>query len=90
MLDSCNRLTPAQHDGVIDECESCLNSHHVFWKLLGLEVVERHFFALVQEYSYVVDDTVAFLGRRSRSFSFVKQLEPANPLYQYKTVLSDG
>jgi hypothetical protein len=55
-----------------------------------LEIVEGHFFALVQEDPGVVDDAVAFLGWRSRSFSLVKQLEPTNPLHQYKTVLSNG
>ena len=35
MLDSGNRLATAEHDAVIDECESCLNSHHVFGKLFA-------------------------------------------------------
>ena len=78
------------YDGVIDECDSCLDSHHLLGKLLGLEVIERDFVSLIQEDLGVVYDMVAFLGRRSRSFSLVKQLEPAHPLHQYKTVLSDG
>ena len=80
-LDASYRLATAKHDGVIDECESCLNSYHVFGKLFCLDIVERHFFALVQEDPAVVDDTVTFLGGRSRALSLIKQLEPAHSLH---------
>ena len=76
--------------GVIDECDSCLDSHHVFGKPLCLDIIERHFVALVQEHSRVVDDAVTFLGRRSRSFPLVKQCESTQLLHQYQIVLSDG
>ncbi len=45
---------------------------------------------LVQKNLYVVGDSDALLSRASLSFSIIKEFKPANPLHQYKTVLSDG
>ena len=90
MLHPGYRLAAAQFNGVIDECDSCLDSHHLVGKLLCLGVIERHFVALVQEDPSRCRRHGRLSWRVSRSFSFVKQLEPAHPLDQYKTVLSDG
>ena len=47
LLDSGNRLATAEHNDVIDQCDSILDSHHLFGELLCLEVIERHFDALL-------------------------------------------